>query len=430
MRQLAAFLVCLMVVLSTFSTAYALRGHDMIYDENGNLMKGDGFYYEYNDANQLKRVRDDNSSGRIMADYWYDPTGKRVKKVAYDSGGGNKTSYYLGNHYETEIEKNASGTFDKNTTYYHVNSEKVAKDVTRNGVTTVSYFHRDHLGSGSVITDENGSLVERTKYYPYGGTREGGEVNSYYFTGQELDRDTGLYYYGARYYHPVFATFTQADTMLPNPFDPQQLNRYAYARDNPLKYTDPTGHYLDTAVDIVSLSMSINDLRQDSGNVWNWVALGADVASLALPVAAGGGTAVRTLTKGDDVVGAATTVAKQGENTVSTINKVDNSFSSIISPTNRRGLRKAMGEPPSNMVKPQAHHDLPWNHREWFAKRGLDVNDPQYGRWVEGNPYGSHQSWSKDYDGEWLSFMDEYPDAKPEQILDKVDEIRTNTRYQ
>jgi RHS repeat-associated protein len=105
-----------------------------------------------------------------------------------------------------------------------------------------SYYHTDHLGSSSVITNESGELVERTKYYPYGSRREGGEANKYYFTGQEFDRDTGLYYYGARYYHPVFATFTQADSIIPNPYDPQSLNRYAYTLNNPLKYVDPTGH--------------------------------------------------------------------------------------------------------------------------------------------------------------------------------------------
>lgn len=51
-------------------------------------------------------------------------------------------------------------------------------------------------------------------------------------------------------------------------------------------------------------------------------------------------------------------------------------------PKNRNGLRRAMGEKPYDNAL--AHHGLPWKYREWFAKRGLDVNDPQFGSWVRG----------------------------------------------
>jgi len=62
------------------------------------------------------------------------------------------------------------------------------------------------------------------------------------FTGQRLD-NTGLYYYGARYYDPTIGRFISADTIVPNPADPQSLNRYSYCINNPLKYTDPSGHW-------------------------------------------------------------------------------------------------------------------------------------------------------------------------------------------
>jgi RHS repeat-associated protein len=62
------------------------------------------------------------------------------------------------------------------------------------------------------------------------------------FTGKRLDSSTGLYYYGARYYDPELGRFTQADTIVQAPSDPQTLNRYTYCRNNPLIYTDPTGH--------------------------------------------------------------------------------------------------------------------------------------------------------------------------------------------
>jgi RHS repeat-associated protein len=60
------------------------------------------------------------------------------------------------------------------------------------------------------------------------------------FTGQRLD-NTGLYYYGARYYDPTIGRFISADLIVKSYADPQNLNRYAYALNNPLKYVDPTG---------------------------------------------------------------------------------------------------------------------------------------------------------------------------------------------
>jgi RHS repeat-associated protein len=65
---------------------------------------------------------------------------------------------------------------------------------------------------------------------------------AYKFTGQRLDDATGLYYYGARYYDAALGRFVQADTIVPEPGNPQALNRYAYAYNNPLRYTDPMGH--------------------------------------------------------------------------------------------------------------------------------------------------------------------------------------------
>jgi RHS repeat-associated protein len=61
------------------------------------------------------------------------------------------------------------------------------------------------------------------------------------FTGQRLDA-TGLYYYNARYYDATIGRFISADTIIPYPSDPQSFNRYSYCRNNPLKYTDPTGN--------------------------------------------------------------------------------------------------------------------------------------------------------------------------------------------
>ena len=62
------------------------------------------------------------------------------------------------------------------------------------------------------------------------------------FTGQRRDSGSGLLFYNARWYDPVIGRFISADTIVPQPGNPQSLNRYSYAANNPLRYVDPSGH--------------------------------------------------------------------------------------------------------------------------------------------------------------------------------------------
>lgn len=61
------------------------------------------------------------------------------------------------------------------------------------------------------------------------------------YTGKEKDSDTGLYYYGAQYYDPYLRHFTQPDSLIPDVYNPQSLNRYSYVLNNPYKYVDEEG---------------------------------------------------------------------------------------------------------------------------------------------------------------------------------------------
>ncbi|HOV47372.1 MAG TPA: RHS repeat-associated core domain-containing protein [Anaerolineae bacterium] len=70
------------------------------------------------------------------------------------------------------------------------------------------------------------------------GKPRGNEV-----TGQWEEASLGFYDYGARPYDPALGRFLQADTLVPEPGNPQSLNRYAYTLNNPLRYTDPSGHF-------------------------------------------------------------------------------------------------------------------------------------------------------------------------------------------
>jgi RHS repeat-associated protein len=114
------------------------------------------------------------------------------------------------------------------------------------------YYIQDHLGSSSIMTDRNGVVVEHYEYSAYGLSKCGGSGSAFQvsnrFTGQVLDEETGLYYYNSRYYDPGLGRFIQPDTLVPDPSDSQQLNRYTYVNNNPLKYVDPSGHEILTAI--------------------------------------------------------------------------------------------------------------------------------------------------------------------------------------
>ena len=139
----------------------------------------------------------------------------------------------------TEVQaRYASAPEDTETLRYYLGGKEVAF---KRGDTL--YFPlQDHLSSSAVITNSSGALVESTVYYPYGATRTGSiATTEEKFTGQRLD-GTGLYFYGARYYDPNIGRFVSPDTIVQNYRRPASFNRYAYAFDNPLKYTDPSGN--------------------------------------------------------------------------------------------------------------------------------------------------------------------------------------------
>jgi RHS repeat-associated protein len=156
---------------------------------------------------------------------FYDGDGNRVMKT--ENG---ETILYVNRYYEKNL------TTGEVTTYYYLGDQLVAM---REG-TELKYTHQDHLSSTSVMTDDSGDSLGVIKYLPFGETRSGSVPTDKQFTGQRLD-GTGLIYYNARYYDPTIGRFISADTIVPNPADPQNFNRYSYCLNNPLKYVDPSG---------------------------------------------------------------------------------------------------------------------------------------------------------------------------------------------
>jgi len=125
------------------------------------------------------------------------------------------------------------------------------------------YYHPDHLGSASVITDGSGNLREHIEYFAFGETwvQEGASKKTpFMYTGKELDQETGLYYYGARYYDPRTSVWQSVDPILEKYLpsgDPEKdknlpgmggffnsgnLAGYTYTHQNPVRYVDPDGN--------------------------------------------------------------------------------------------------------------------------------------------------------------------------------------------
>jgi len=110
----------------------------------------------------------------------------------------------------------------------------------------VHYLLTDHLGSTAVTADATGAQEARQWYYPFGGPRA--NLNNLptdrRFTGQRSEEATlgSLYDFVARPYSPYLNRWIQPDTIVPEPGNPQDLNRYSYCRNNPLRYIDPSGH--------------------------------------------------------------------------------------------------------------------------------------------------------------------------------------------
>ena len=135
--------------------------------------------------------------------------------------------------------------------------------MTARAVETIIHIHNDAAGTPMAATDENGNLVWKETYRPYGErlNKTDGGTNDLWFAGKPQDNDTGVSYFGARYYDPIAGRFMGVD---PHGFSERNIhsfNRYAYGNNNPYRYVDPDGNSpIDIAflaADIVRLGVSV-----------------------------------------------------------------------------------------------------------------------------------------------------------------------------
>ena len=104
------------------------------------------------------------------------------------------------------------------------------------------FFHSDHLGSTSYITDKDGNITQYDAYLPYGellvDEHSSSEEMPYKFNGKEFDEETGLYYYGARYMNPVASIWYGVDPLTEKYTN---VSAYTYCLGSPVKFVDPNG---------------------------------------------------------------------------------------------------------------------------------------------------------------------------------------------
>jgi RHS repeat-associated protein len=157
------------------------------------------------------------------------------------------------------------------------------------------YYHPNHLGSTMAVTNASGAQVDAINYHPFGETLVTQDPKytdfSHKYTGQELDSETGLYNYNARLYSPETGRFLTADSFIPDPTNPQSLNRYSYVLNNPLIYTDPTGHDDDWGGDGWGISFGISPGGGDSGEIITGCLYGCSGGGGGSTSTGGGGTA-------------------------------------------------------------------------------------------------------------------------------------------
>jgi RHS repeat-associated protein len=190
------------------------------HDANGNMTaRSDGRTLVWDYENRVTSISDGGT-------YAYNFQGQRLKKA--DANG--VTRYYFFPEYEEEYQ---AGVKTKTVKYYFVRSDRVAE---RSSAEGVRYYHKDHLGSSTLITDANGNAVLKTTYAPYGSetSSQGSSTVAYTFTDKEKD-NTGFIYFGARFYDPEVGRFISVDPA------EDGANWYAYCNDNPVRFVDPDG---------------------------------------------------------------------------------------------------------------------------------------------------------------------------------------------
>jgi RHS repeat-associated protein len=204
-----------------------VSGHAFAYDLNGNLLSDGTWTYTYDVENRLLTA----TNGIVSASYTYDPLGRRRSKQV----NGVVTLYrWLDDRIIAEYS--GDGTFLRQY-IYGTRQAPLAVRTGSIGSEVYQFLATDGLGSVIAVTNQEGVVTEKHAYTVYGMSASNTGVE-FQFAGMQMDAETGLYYDSARFYSPKLGRFLQPDPIGTD----GGINLYAYVGNDPVNYTDPTGH--------------------------------------------------------------------------------------------------------------------------------------------------------------------------------------------
>jgi RHS repeat-associated protein len=297
---------------STSSTALA-------YDAQGNLtsmMPSTGTEYQtyvYDDANRLVKIlwrTKSNNANLRQSLFYYDGASRKQRAVEQNWVAGawstatDKRYVYDGTN--VVQERDATNAIKVKYVRGLDAGGGIGGLLSRQEIsgTTVNYFyHYDGNGNVTQLTDASQNTVAAYKYDAYGNTLSAtGAVATqpYRYSTKEIHHASGMYDYGFRFYSPGLGRWINRDPIR----EQGGLNLYAFSGNTPLNAMDAHGLFIDAALDLGSIAYDIYQLIQDPCSTENWVALGMDLAGLAIPFATGLGPASRVANHADEMVDA------------------------------------------------------------------------------------------------------------------------------
>ncbi|HLS30562.1 MAG TPA: RHS repeat-associated core domain-containing protein, partial [Flavobacteriaceae bacterium] len=174
----------------------------------------------------------------------------------------------------SEILETTYAAFDKGITlpqpFYYETRMILACDVSPiPGAYAPFWYHPDHLGSSSYITNLDGEINQHMEYLPFGETLVEEHLNSYNspfkFNAKELDAETGNYYYGARYYDPKWSLWISVDPLWEKY---PSWSPFAYTFQNSINFIDPDGRSGEPVIDNENKTVTIWIIRSKLTPLW------------------------------------------------------------------------------------------------------------------------------------------------------------------
>jgi RHS repeat-associated protein len=215
------------------------------YDNNGNLItENTERHFEWDYADQMRCFfnQTGTSEPTVYTQYLY-AGGARVKKITRKSSGDKYVTVYIDGIFEHSYHLDGSNDMDEELNELHVMDDQTRVAMLRtgydDGTPFTKYILSDHLGSSNVILETSGAVYNREEYYPFGETSFGAfGKKRYRYVGKEKDEESGLYYYGARYFQPWSCRFISVDPLAAKY---AFYTPYQYAGNKPITKTDRDG---------------------------------------------------------------------------------------------------------------------------------------------------------------------------------------------